>query len=190
MGFLTYHWEEIAYKYFRRTKSCKSFSVIKRDSKRILDSQLPTFQCFLCLHIDPYVCVCVPVLYSWSSNSLKAIEFELPTLSDSPCHPWDDLLRFVKALASSLYYDRGGRDSSVPESSEELATVWGVGSWEWNQRGGPFLFFKVPGPCNCTPGRPAPSSVVAYVEGPLSLWNISWQASIATLPRITTDWAR
>lgn len=88
MGFLTYHWKEIAFKYFRRTKSFKSFSIIKTDSQRIWNSQLPTFQCFLCLHINMYACgVCLCYIL-WSSNSLKTIQFELLTISDCPCLLW------------------------------------------------------------------------------------------------------
>lgn len=158
MGCLTYHWEEIAFKYFRRTKSFKSFSVIKTDSQRIWNSQLPTFQCFLCLHINMYACVCACVIFFedytiWTSHYLR---FSLS--------PWVWLAEICESLSIiSLLWCRRETQfyaweqcnvsccllGSIENENKEVVSLYSLG---WLR------------PHNCTRGRPTPCSAVTCVK--------------------------
>lgn len=142
VGSLTYHWKEIAFKYFRRTKSWKSFCHQNRLPKdlKFSSAYFPMLSLPTCRH--KWVCVCLCYIL-WSSNSLKTVEFELLTISDSPCLPWVWFAEICESFSIiSLLWYRRERQLCAWEKWSVSHCLVGE-SWEWKQRGDPSLFLRV-----------------------------------------------
>lgn len=111
-----------------------------------------------------YACVCACVIFFevvilWRLYNLNFSLSQILLVSHE-----SDLLRFVKALASSLYYDAGGRHSSMPESKCNVSHCL-LGSIE-NENKEVVSLYSLGWlrPHNCTRGRPTPCSAVACVK--------------------------
>lgn len=108
--------------------------------------------------------MCVCLCYILCSNSLKTIQFELLTISDSPCLPWVWLAEICEGFSiisllwcrretqiyaweqCSLSHCLLGR---VENENKEVVSLYSLG---WLR------------PHNCTRGRPTPCSAVACVK--------------------------
>ena len=112
-----------------------------------------------------HVCMCVCLCYIlWSSNSLKTIQFELLTISDSPCLPWVWLAEICESfsLISLLWCRREAQLYAWEQCNVSHCLLWSIENE--NKEVVSLYSLGWLRPHNCTRGRPTPCSAVACVK--------------------------